>query len=90
MNKLRVALKMREHFERRIAFLLDLKVEELPKFRLGTLVHLMFALKGDSQELGEFDTTITAILQLLGRDVVWADPSEPDEEEKPEEKVVVN
>lgn len=91
MDKLRVADNMRRHFERRIAFLLGVKPEELPKLKLGTMVHLLFALAGDSEELGGFRTTIQAVLQLVGEQIVWADPSEPvDEEAKPAEPAVIN
>jgi hypothetical protein len=91
VDKLRVADNMRRHLRRRLAFLLDVKPEELPKMKLGTMVHLLFAFAGDTEELGGFNTTITGILQILGRDVVWADPSEPaDEEAKPAEQAVIN
>ena len=91
MDKGRAADNIRRHLERRIAFLLNVKPEELPKLKLGTLVHLLFALCGDSEEIGGFRTTIQGVLQLVGHEIVWADPSEPvDEEAKPEEKVVVN
>lgn len=91
MDKNRAADNIRRHLERRIAFLLNVKPEELPKLKLGTLVHLRFALCGDSEEIGGFRTTIQGVLQLVGHEIVWADPSEPvDEEAKPGEKVVVN
>lgn len=91
MDKGRAADNIRRHLERRIAFLLNVKPEELPKLKLGTLVHLLFALCGDSEEIGGFRTTIQGVLQLVGQEIVWADPSEPvDEEAKTEEKVVVN
>ena len=91
MDKIRLADNIRRHLERRIAFLLDLKPQELPKMKLGTLIHLLFALCGDLEEVGGFRTTIQAVLQLVGHQIVWADPPErEDEEAKPEEKVVVN
>ena len=91
MDEGRAADNIHRHLERRIAFLLNVKPEELPKLKLGTLVHLLFALCGDSEEIGGFRTTIQGVLQLVGQQIVWADPSEPvDEEAKPEEKVVVN
>jgi hypothetical protein len=73
MNKTKVANNIRRHLERRVAFLLGVKVEELPKMKLGTLVHLMFLLKGDSEELGGFNTTMQGVLDLSGPENVWAD-----------------
>ena len=91
MDKICLADNIRRRLERRIAVLLDVKAEELPKLKLGTLVHLLFALCGDSEEIGGFRTTIQGVLQLVGHEIVWADPSESvDEEAKPEENVVVN
>ena len=91
MDKICLADNIRRHLERRVAFLLNIKPQELPKLRLGTLVHLLFAFCGDSEEIGGFRTTIQGVLQLVGHEIVWADPSESvDEEAKPEENVVVN
>ena len=91
MDKIRLADNIRRHLERRIAFLLGVKPQELPKLRLGTLVHLLFAFCGDLEEIGGFRTTIQGILQLVGHEILWADPTETvDEEPKSEEKVVVN
>ena len=47
MDKIRVADNIRRHLERRIAFLLDCKSEELRQQKLGTLIHLLFMLAGD-------------------------------------------
>jgi len=89
VDKLRVADNIRRHLERRLAFLLDVK--ELPKLKLGTLIHLLVALAGDSEEVGGFRTTIQGVLQLVGHQIVWANPSEPvDEEAKPAEQAVIN
>jgi len=91
VDKIRAADNMRRHLERRLAFLLDVKPEELPKLKLGTLIHLLFALAGDSEEVGGFRTTIQGVLQLVGHQIVWANPSEPvDEEAKPAEQAVIN
>jgi hypothetical protein len=91
VDKISLADNIRRHLERRIALLLGVKPEELPKLKLGTLVHLLFAFCGDSEEIGGFRTTIQGVLQLVGHEVVWADPTETvDEEPNSEEKVVVN
>lgn len=92
MDKLRVADNIRRHLERRIAFLLDCKPEELRQQRLGTLIHLLFMLAGDGEEVSGFRTSIRGVLDLIGHEIVWAQPAEVEdskEEEKPAEKVVI-
>src|SRR5215469_10971356 len=71
VDKIRAAEKIRQHLERRLAQLLGCTPEQLPRLRLGTCVHLLFALRGDSQDLGGFETSISGILQLLGSEIVW-------------------
>jgi hypothetical protein len=89
VDKIRVAGNVRRHLERRIAFLLDCKPEDLKQQKLGTLIHLLFMLTGDGEEVGGFRTSIHGVLDLIGHQIVWADPSEPTEETKPAEKAVV-
>jgi hypothetical protein len=90
VDKLRVADNIRRHLERRIALLLDCKPEDLKQQRLGTLIHLLFMLAGDSEEIGGFRTSIRAVLELIGHQIVWADPSEPAEETKTVKVEVIN
>lgn len=87
MNKKLAAEKIRGHLERRLAQLLGCTPEQLPRLKLGTCVHLLFALRGDSQDLGGFETTISGLLQLLGPEIVWDMKAN---EEEIEENVVVN
>ena len=61
MDKLRVADNIRRHLERRIAFLLDCKPEDLKQQKLGTLIHLLFMLTGAGEEVGETDIARTRI-----------------------------
>jgi hypothetical protein len=56
--------------------------------QLGTLVHMLFLLLGDSEELGGFHTSMDGVLQLVGREIVW--DMEPKGEEAETPKVVVN
>jgi hypothetical protein len=89
MNKELVARKLRECLESRIAGLLDCQPSDLALLKLGTLVHFLFMLKGNSEEVGGFSTTIRGVLDLLGNEVVWKVPEEGQPAEEPE-KVVVN
>jgi hypothetical protein len=93
VDKIRVADNIRRHLERRIAFLLDCKPQDLNGQKLGTLIHLLFMLAGDGEEVGGFRTSIGGVLGLIGHEIVWAQPLEREdskEEEKPAEKVVVH
>ena len=56
--------------------------------KLGTLVHTLFLLLGDSEELGGFHTSMDGVLQLVGREIVW--DVEPQREEAETPKVVIN
>ena len=86
MNKKQVAERIRARLSKRIAFLLGCEPHELPRIKLGTLVHLAFLLAGDSEELGGFNTSMGAVLQLLGHEIVWdIEPKEESEETVPRE-----
>ena len=53
--------------------------------KIGTLVHFLFLLKGSSEELGGFHTSMSAVLQLLGHEIVWdIEPKEQSEQGAPE------
>jgi hypothetical protein len=81
-----IAGKIRAALEKRLGTLLGCNGRDLPKMRLGELVHLAFLL-WDGEEIGGFNPTVSAILQLVGRDIMWA---KVEEEPKAEETVVVN
>jgi hypothetical protein len=89
MNKGMVARKLRECLEGRIAGILDCQPSDLALLKLGTLVHFLFMLKGNSEEVGGFSTTIRGVLDLLGNEVVWRAPEDGQPSEEAE-KVVVN
>jgi hypothetical protein len=62
--------------------------QELPRMKLGTLAHTVFLLEGTGEEIGGFNTTISALLQLVGRDVLWdTEPKEETEEKKDAEVI---
>jgi hypothetical protein len=92
MDKICVADNIRRHLERRIAFLLDCQPEDLRQQKLGTLIHLLFMVAGDSEEIGGFRTSIHAVLDLVGHEIVWAQPSEAEDSQgqtNSNEKVVI-
>ncbi len=92
VDKKIAAEKIRARLETRLANFLGCEVGDLPRMKLGTLVHTLFLLLGDSEELGGFHTSMDGVLQLVGREIVW--DIEPKTEEAEEEaetpKVVVN
>ena len=54
--------------------------------KLGALVHALFLFEGDTEMLPGFNTAMGAVLQLLGREIVWDEPKA----EETEPRVVVN
>jgi hypothetical protein len=88
VDKKLAAQKIRARLERRIANFLGCEVGDLPRVKLGTLVHMLFLLFGDTEELGGFNTSMSGVLQILGNEVVW--DVEPKIEEAETPKVVIN
>ena len=88
MDKKLAAEKIRARLEKRLANFLGCEVGDLPRLKLGTLVHTLFLLLGDSEELGGFYTSMDGLLQLVGREIVW--DVEPKTEEAETPKVVIN
>jgi hypothetical protein len=82
------AEKIRARLEKRLATFLACEVGDLPRLKLGTLVHTLFLLWGDSEELGGFHSTMSGVLQILSNEIVW--DVEPKAEEAETPKVVVN
>jgi len=80
--------KIRARLEKRLATFLGCEVGDLPRLKLGTLVHTLFLLLGDSEELGGFHTSMDGVLQLVGREIVWDIEPKAGEAETP--KVVIN
>ena len=87
MDKKLAAEKIRVRLEKRLATFLGCEVGDLPRMKLGTLVHALFLFEGDTEMLPGFNTAMGAVLQLLGREIVW---DEPKAEEAETPKVVVN
>ncbi len=88
MDKKLAAEKIRARLEKRLATFLGCELRELPRMKLGTLVHTSFLLWGDGEELGGFHSTMAGVLQILSNEIVW--DVEPKAEEAETPKVVVN
>jgi len=48
--------------------------------KIGTLAHFAFLLEGTEQTLGGFETSMRALIDLLGHDIVWEITPEPEKE----------
>ena len=84
MDKTLVAEKIRARLEKRIADVLECRPSELPRLKLGTCLHFLFLLKGDSEEIGGFHTSMAALLQLVGHNLTWDIEEEENEESTPQ------
>jgi hypothetical protein len=81
-NKL-AAEKIRARLEKRLATFLGCEEKDLTRMKIGTLIHTLFLLLGDTEELGGFHTSMSGVLQIVGHEVVWdIDPKNEDEREK--------
>ena len=88
MDKKLVAEKIRARLEKRLATFLGCEVGDLPRMKLGTLVHTLFLLFGDLEHLGGFSTSMDGILKILGNEIVW--DIEPKREDAETPKMVIN
>ena len=87
MDKRLAAERIRARLENRMAKFLGCEVKDLPPLRLGELIHTSFLLWGDGEEMGGFNPTIHAIVEIVGREILWELPK-VEETETP--KAVVN
>ena len=71
MDKKIAAERIRARLEKRLANFLGCDVGDLPRLKLGELVHLAFAIWGEEETLGGFQTTMSAVGQLVGRELLW-------------------
>jgi len=88
VDKKLAAQKIRARLEKRLATFLGCELGDLPRLKLGTLVHTLFLLWGDSEELGGFHTSMSGVMQILSHEIVW--DVEPKAEEAETPKVVIN
>ena len=92
MDKRFAAERIRARLENRLAKFLACDAKDLPPLRLGELVHVSFLFWGDGEEMGGFNPTIHAIVDIVGREILWELPkSERTEEtETPKVEIVIN
>ena len=93
MSNPKLATKVRKLLEARLARRLETDASEASAFyfRIGSIVHLLFLLEGDSEGMPGIGATMSARNQLLGSDVVWAEvKNEKSEEAEEKKKEAVN
>jgi hypothetical protein len=85
-----VADKIRTLLEARLVRLLGCEAGDLHAMKLGSLAHFLFLLIGDSETMGGFNTSLTALRDLIGFELMWS--VEKTEAAKAEEapKVIIN
>jgi hypothetical protein len=88
VDKKLAAEKIRARLEKRLATFLACELGDLPRMKIGTLIHTSFLLWGDGEELGGFHSTMSGVLQILSNEIVW--DVEPKAEDAETPKVVVN
>ena len=88
MDKKLAAEKIRACLERRVATFIGCEVGELPRVKIGTLVHTLFLFYGDTEEVGGFNTSMSGVLQILSTEIVWDIELKVEEAETP--KVAIN
>jgi hypothetical protein len=88
VDKKIAAERIRARLEKRLANFLGCEVGDLPRLKIGTLVHTLFLLLGDSEELGGFNTSMGGLMQILSHEILWDIQPKAEEAETPE--VVVN
>ena len=86
MDKKLAAEKIRKLLETRVSRLLGCEPADLPHMKIGAMAHFLFLLAGDAQTMPGFDTSMGALLQVLGFDLTW--DVEPKEETEPKVMVV--
>ncbi len=70
--KTKAAENIRKLLLGRIARLLGCEPSDLSAMRIGTMVHFLFLLIGDSEVMPGFNTAVTALRDLLGHELLWA------------------
>lgn len=87
MDKKLAAEKIRVRLEKRLANFLACEARDLPRMKIGTLIHTLFLLLGDTEELGGFYTSMSGVLQILSHEIVW-DIEAKNEDEKEKAQVI--
>jgi len=55
--------------------------------KIGTLIHTLFLLFGDGEEMGGFHSTMSGVLQILSHEIVWDVEPKVEEAETPREVI---
>jgi hypothetical protein len=79
-----MAGRIRKRLAQRLATFLGCETQDLASLKLGSLIHTLFLLEGDTEVLPGFNTAMAAVLQLLGRELLWETPKTEEAETKPE------
>jgi hypothetical protein len=82
VDKKLVAEKIRARLEKRLATFLCCEEKDLPRMKIGTLIHTLFLLLGDTEDLGGFYASMSGVLQIVGHEVVWDIDSKNEDEKK--------
>ena len=92
MSNPKLATKVRKLLEARLARRLETDASEVSgfHFRIGSIVHLLFLLDGDSEGMPGIGASMSALNQLLGANVVWVEAENAKSEEDEAEKETVN
>jgi hypothetical protein len=85
---MKAAEKIRARLEKRLANFLGSDAVDLPRLKLGELLHLSFAIWGEEETIGGFHATFSAVSQLVGREIMWDLEPKIEEMEKPKAAVV--
>jgi hypothetical protein len=87
VDKKIAAQRIRTRLESRLASLLGCEPRELPRMKIGAMIHFAFLLEGTQETIGGFHTTMSVVLDLLGHEIVWdingAETREEEVEETP-------
>jgi hypothetical protein len=89
MDKQKAADRIRTILKARIARILGCEASELPEMKIGSMAHFLFLTQGDGECMGGFNTTMSALNQLIGFNLLW-DVEPKDEKEESETKVIIN
>jgi hypothetical protein len=87
VDKKLAAEKIRARLEKRLAMFLGCEERDLPRMKIGTLIHTLFLLLGDTEELGGFYASMSGVLQIVGHEFVW-DIEAKNEDEKEKAQVI--
>jgi hypothetical protein len=87
VDKKLAAERIRARLEKRLATFFACEVRDLPRMKIGTLIHTLFLLLGDTEELGGFYTSMSGVLQIVGHEIVW-DIEAKNEDEKEKVQVI--